>query len=288
MQKALELVMRVHEDSSRQRDFATMEAQRLGSLTAHFRERISSLESDAGAMRLDIEAQLQELEQAREIVASLREDAERKRDIEADLRERVSGLEEGAEVMLIKIEKQDKEIEESRDATRKLAFLQASLDAALLAADLAGTESVACAKRIAALEDDARDMRKISNLVALEKKLVDLQHENESMKKSLATKRTASASAGFRKQPRVKSPLKRVPDPEPDTVDTPEPELEPVPVETPEPETEPEPLKSKTIKGTKYLANKSELYSVGPDGTRGDRVALLSKDDKGRTKIEWH
>ncbi len=62
MQRAIELVVRVHEDAVRQRDFATGEAHRLGLIASQLRERISGMESEASAMRAKISAQATELE----------------------------------------------------------------------------------------------------------------------------------------------------------------------------------------------------------------------------------
>ena len=62
---------------------------------------------------------------------------------------------------------------------------------------------------------------------------------------------------------------------------------EPAAVQEPEPIQEPV-AKYKTIKGIKYLAKQNALFLVGPGGGAvGDRVALLSKDENGRTKVEW-
>lgn len=163
--------------------------------------------------------------------------------------------------------------------------------------------------RIEDLEEDARQMRKVSNLVVLEKKLAELQQENEVLRRSLSNARTCSAaSVGARKASVTAPPpppppkdeaetddvvvVVPVPSPAEDVVPDPEPAASPAQAEIPE-ETGGEALdqapslKPKTIKGQKYLASSDALYAVDADGRQGDRVADLSKDARGRTKIVW-
>jgi chromosome segregation ATPase len=98
-------------------------------------------------------------------------------------------------------------------------------------------------KRIEDLEEDARQMRRVSNLVVLERKVADLQRENDILKKSLAN---ARVMAGAR-----------------------------------------EPVRVKTIKDKRYYASEDSLYDMCDDGTKGARVASLTRDDQGRTKVVW-
>lgn len=278
---------------------------------ARFEEDMSGLksEADANSKKLsEADAVLEELALAKaEIQHMRRENA----DNAAKLEEQIA-----KEADLIRTLDQHKENERS---------ISSRLDASLAEIEEARRTSDQHKSRIAALEDDAREMRKVSNLVVLEKKLADLTRENDVLKKSLATSRSSNKrSAVSAPGSTPPAPAAGVPDDKneaksedasgdknnaPDASEGSEqtdstenvskdavatepitaPDDEPAKEEPAEEEFShvEQPLKTKTIKGNKYYASTDALYFINSDGSKGDKVASLLKDENGRTKIAW-
>ena len=268
MRNALDTAMRVYEDAVRQRDFATSEAERLGTISRDLRDRIACLEREA----IDISAAAEALKRA----------LDRESVVAEELRSRYS------------------------DTAGTLAALEAGLSEAVRAAEDAEAACLEYRTKIDALEEDAREMRKVSNLVALERKVADLQKENETLRRG---RKARIKSPEKRPEPPAPEPAPEPPPPAPAPApEPPAPAPEPPPIAPEQPPTAPEQapepppiapapapeqalpeekLKIKTIKGKAYLASKTDVFEVAADGSRGARVGALRKDDKGRTKVEW-
>lgn len=123
-------------------------------------------------------------------------------------------------------------------------------------------------KRVIELEEDACHMRRVSNIVVLEKKLYEIKMENEVLRRSLASARATSRAAC---RPGDGGSAAGSECAKGDGVSGDDASCF---------------LKEKTIKGREYLVSSDAVYAKCDGGGCGSKVADL-KTDGGRTRVVW-